>query len=175
MVEVSEPKPVNEVRIRRPEMADGREFIWLMRHSRRFHYPFVAAPTSLAEFQRYIQSRCAASEDGFIILADGHIAGLINLNRIIRGSLLSANLGYYLGVPFAARRVMSRALRLVIMRAFEELGLHRLEANIQPENHASLCLVQRLGFRKEGFSPKYMRLYGEWRDHERWALLNDYL
>jgi ribosomal-protein-alanine N-acetyltransferase len=55
-----------------------------------------------------------------------------------------------------------------------ELGLHRLEANIQPENLASIGLVRRLGFRREGMPPRYLRINGEWRDHERWALLADY-
>jgi ribosomal-protein-alanine N-acetyltransferase len=65
---------------------------------------------------------------------------------------------------------MSRALELVISRAFREYRLHRLEANIQPENSRSIALVKRLGFRLEGYSPRYLRIAGKWRDHERWAL-----
>jgi ribosomal-protein-alanine N-acetyltransferase len=68
---------------------------------------------------------------------------------------------------------MSEGLRAVIDAAFGELGLHRLEANIQPTNARSLALVQRLGFHKEGYSPRYLRLDGDWRDHERWALRSE--
>ncbi len=56
-------------------------------------------------------------------------------------------------------------------RAFGELGLHRLEANIQPDNAASIALVRKPGFRLEGYSPRYLKIAGRWRDHERWAIL----
>jgi ribosomal-protein-alanine N-acetyltransferase len=68
---------------------------------------------------------------------------------------------------------MTEALRAAAAYAFGELGLHRLEANIQPDNAASLALARRVGFRKEGYSPRYLRIDGAWRDHERWALLAD--
>jgi ribosomal-protein-alanine N-acetyltransferase len=74
---------------------------------------------------------------------------------------------------FAGTGLMTEALRAAVGYAFNELGLHRLEANIQPGNTASIALVRRLGFRQEGFSPRYLRINGEWRDHERWALLSD--
>lgn len=67
---------------------------------------------------------------------------------------------------------MTEALQLASRYAFTEVGLHRLEANIQPPNRASIALVRRSGFRKEGYSPQYLRIGGEWRDHERWALLS---
>jgi [ribosomal protein S5]-alanine N-acetyltransferase len=68
---------------------------------------------------------------------------------------------------------MTEAVRLATAHAFAALGLHRLEANIQPGNTRSIALVKRLGFRLEGFSPRYLFIDGEWRDHERWALLED--
>jgi len=58
----------------------------------------------------------------------------------------------------------------VVSRAFRQLRLHRLEANIQPDNEASRRLVKRLGFKLEGFSPRYLKIAGKWRDHERWAV-----
>ena len=66
---------------------------------------------------------------------------------------------------------MREGLQLVIERAFDELGLHRLEANIQPANERSIALVRGLGFRNEGLSRRYLKISGRWRDHERWALL----
>jgi ribosomal-protein-alanine N-acetyltransferase len=68
---------------------------------------------------------------------------------------------------------MGEAIGLLVGRAFGEMGLHRLEANVQPENTAPVALVRRCGFAKEGFSPKYLCVFGEWRDHERWAIRAD--
>jgi [ribosomal protein S5]-alanine N-acetyltransferase len=65
---------------------------------------------------------------------------------------------------------MSAGIRAAIAKAFGTLRLHRLEANIQPDNDASRRLVRRLGFRLEGYSPRYLKIGGKWRDHERWAL-----
>jgi ribosomal-protein-alanine N-acetyltransferase len=66
---------------------------------------------------------------------------------------------------------MSEGLSKVIEHAFRRLKLHRLEANIQPGNARSKRFAKRLGFRREGFSPRYLKINGRWRDHERWALV----
>src|SRR5262249_50986284 len=95
------------------------------------------------------------------------------LNEIVRGPAQSAYLGYYALEPFAGRGFMSAGLAMVIGAAFGKLKLHRLEANIQPNNESSLALVQRFGFQCEGYSPRYLKLAGRWRDHERWALLKE--
>jgi [ribosomal protein S5]-alanine N-acetyltransferase len=76
-------------------------------------------------------------------------------------------------IVHSRRGLMTQALRLCTAFAFSELGLHRLEANIQPTNAASIALVRRVGFRKEGFSPRYLMIDEMWCDHERWALLAD--
>jgi [ribosomal protein S5]-alanine N-acetyltransferase len=70
---------------------------------------------------------------------------------------------------FAGQGYMTEAMRLVLAQAFGPLKLHRLEANIQPGNLASRALAARVGFELEGFSPKYLKVGGVWRDHERWA------
>lgn len=68
---------------------------------------------------------------------------------------------------------MRAGLSLALTQAFRVLELHRVEANIQPDNLRSIALVERLGFHREGFSPAYLKIGGRWRDHERWALLAD--
>ena len=68
---------------------------------------------------------------------------------------------------------MKKGLSLVISHAFRDMKLHRIEANIQPENGRSKELVKALGFKLEGYSPRYLKIAGRWRDHERWALLSE--
>jgi len=99
------------------------------------------------------------------------LVGVINLNEVVRGLFRSAYHGYYGFEPFSGLGYMTEGLALVLDQAFGPLGLNRLEANIQPENKRSSRLVSRLGFRLEGFSPRYLKIGGRWRDHERWAML----
>ena len=107
------------------------------------------------------------------LIETGELTGVINLNEIVRGLFQSAYLGYYAFTPFAGEGYMTEGLTLVLDQAFGPLGLNRLEANIQPRNKSSSRLVSRLGFRLEGFSPRYLKIGGRWRDHERWAVLAD--
>jgi ribosomal-protein-alanine N-acetyltransferase len=95
----------------------------------------------------------------------------VNLSQIFMGGFKSAYLGYYVGAPFARLGYMTEAIQLVLKFAFDRMKLHRLEANIQPNNSASIALVRRAGFRKEGYSPRYLKIGGQWRDHERWAII----
>jgi ribosomal-protein-alanine N-acetyltransferase len=99
------------------------------------------------------------------------ILGVVALSEIVLGSFRSAYMGYYGFLPHMGRGYMSEGVSLVIAAAFGKMKLHRLEANIQPGNKASIALVQRLGFTKEGYSRKYLMIGGRWRDHERWAIL----
>ncbi len=98
---------------------------------------------------------------------------MFNLSQIFMGPFRSAYLGYWGYPPTGGRGLMTDALRAVARFTFDELGLHRIEANVQRDNVRSLALVRRAGFVKEGFSPRYLRIGGVWRDHERWALLAD--
>jgi ribosomal-protein-alanine N-acetyltransferase len=105
--------------------------------------------------------------------ADGAIVGVVNVSEIVRAALQSAYLGYYAFHPFSGAGYLTEGLALVLHHAFRRLKLHRLEANIQPGNVPSRRLARRLGFRKEGFSPRYLRVGGGWRDHERWAIVRE--
>jgi [ribosomal protein S5]-alanine N-acetyltransferase len=161
--------------IRRPTAADCEELLALVNSSQELHRPWLDAPSTREQFDKYLQSRRGAGDDGFFVCdsGSGAIVGVVNLNCIVRGFFHSAYLGYYVGAAFAGQGYMTEGLKLVACFAFTEMGLHRLEANIQPGNVASIALVRKCGFRKEGFSPKYLQVMGEWRDHERWALLGD--
>ena len=163
------------VYLRGPVRRDRDEFISLMRKSRSFHRPWATAPTDDARFEAYLSDSGRADFEAMLVCRteDGAIVGFFNLSQIARGSLQSAYLGYAVGKPYAGRGYMREGLELVLQRAFEVLGLHRVEANIQPDNHASIALARGAGFRREGFSPRYLKIAGRWRDHERWAVLAD--
>ena len=102
----------------------------------------------------------------------GAIVGAININNIVRGSFLSASLGYYAGQPYSGLGYMQEGLLALVRYAFHELGLHRLEANIQPDNERSRALVARCGFQSEGMSRDFLYINGQWRDHERWVIVD---
>ena len=102
---------------------------------------------------------------------EGWSGSSTSANRVRR--FRSAYLGYYAFVPYAGRGLMKDGLAKVITYAFGVMKLHRLEANIQPGNRPSKALVKRLGFRREGLSPRYLKINGRWRDHERWAILSE--
>jgi ribosomal-protein-alanine N-acetyltransferase len=102
--------------------------------------------------------------------SDGAILGSIGVSGIERGVFLSGHLGWWMGAPFARQGYATEALPLMLERCFEGLGLHRVEANIRPENTASRRLARRAGFRLEGYSPRFLRIDGAWRDHERWGM-----
>lgn len=161
--------------IRKPKPEDAEEYIALMRESVRFHRPWVEPATDRKSYSEYLARIGQENRMGFFIcLTDSdRIAGVVNLNEIVRGAFMSAYLGYWIGAPYEGQGIMREGLSLVIGHAFDELDLHRLEANIQPENRKSIELVKRLGFTREGFSRKYLKIAGDWRDHERWAILRE--
>lgn len=164
-----------KVRLAVPAMEDGREFIRVMSQSRAFHHPWVVAPCDAEAWRRYLQRLERDNEAGFLVrrIADDALCGVVNLNIITYEALCSAYLSYYAIADLSAQGYMKEGLLLVMDHAFGELGLHRLEANIQPGNESSIRLVKSLGFECEGYSPRYLKINGRWRDHERWAILAD--
>lgn len=161
------------VYIRPPAAADQREFLARVRSSRALHASWVTPPTTPTQFRRYLARIDAATNHAWLVcLLDGDaIAGVINLTNIVRGPFRSGYLGYYGFDGFERQGYMREGLRAVCRRSFTTLKLHRLEANVQPGNEASLALVRSCGFVREGYSPRYLKIGGRWRDHERWALL----
>jgi [ribosomal protein S5]-alanine N-acetyltransferase len=159
--------------LRAPTRADRNEFVGLMRASRAFHRPWASAPTDDASFASYLADTRRADFEAMLVCRrdDLKILGFFNLSQIARGTLQSAYLGYAVGKSFAGQGYMGEGIELVLRHGFLTLRLHRIEANIQPGNRASIALASGAGFRREGFSPRYLKIGGRWRDHERWAIL----
>ncbi|MET7285392.1 GNAT family protein [Streptomyces sp. NPDC005573] len=155
---------------------DGPEFTARARESKDLHRPWLFPPDSEEAYAGYAASLTGdQARAGFLVCEkdSGDIAGFININNIVRGGFQCGALGYGAFAHAAGRGLMREGLELVIGYAFGPLGLHRLEINVQPGNTASIALARGAGFRLEGFSPAMIRIDGEWRDHERWALTSE--
>ncbi len=163
------------VYLRAPREADRDEFLRAVRASRRLHRPWIYAPETGRQFDAYLARCRMQSERCFLVCKreDDAIAGVFNLSQIAHGFFQSAYLGYYAFEPHAGQGLMGEGLDLVLRHTFRRLKLHRLEANIQPDNDASRRLVERAGFGYEGYSPRYLKIGGRWRDHERWAITRE--
>ena len=166
---------MSRVRLAAPAPGDRREFLDLVEASRDLHRPWTYPPADAASYRRLLERDRA---DNFFALLlrrddDDGILGLFELSEIVRGGFQNAYLGYWVGAPFAGQGYMRDGIRHALRFAFGELRLHRVEANIQPGNERSLALARGAGFRREGFSPRYLKIGGRWRDHERWAILSD--
>ncbi|HUC60119.1 MAG TPA: GNAT family N-acetyltransferase [Streptosporangiaceae bacterium] len=161
-----------DVTVSAPSEDDAEEFIGAVRESRSLHHPWIDAPGTTERFAAYLERAATADHASYLIRhrACGRLVGYANISNIVRGTFQSGYLGYAAFASHAGRGLMTHGLRAVIESGFGDLRLHRLEANIQPANNPSISLVRRLGFEKEGFSPKYLFIDGDWRDHERWAL-----
>jgi len=159
--------------LRYPIKRDLSEFIALNRAGRHFYRGLASPPTEAEAFGKFLhRCRRTDSECFFICrIEDGAIAGFIGLSQIFHGAFQSGYLGYYIGAQYAHQGFMTEALQILLRYAFHDLKLHRLEANIQPANVSSLALVKRAGFVREGFSRRYLKICGRWRDHERWAII----
>jgi ribosomal-protein-alanine N-acetyltransferase len=155
-----------------PTLDDAAAFLAGVNRSRELHAGWVEPPATLEQFTAFVQRANGDRTASFFIResASAEIVGVANLSEIVRGAFQSAYLGFYALAPLAGRGLMRPGLELVLAHAFGPLGLHRVEANVQPENARSLALIRRLGFRREGYSPRYLRIAGAWRDHERWAM-----
>jgi len=159
------------VRLERPTVRRQDEFLAAVRRSRMLHRHWVIPPRTPEQFRELLKRMRRRAHRGYwVCTGTGELAGVIHVSEIVRGAVQSAYLGYFGFLPHAGRGYMTLGLRAVLADAFGPLGLHRLEANIQPGNDASRRLVERCGFRQEGFSPRYLQIAGRWRDHERWAI-----
>jgi ribosomal-protein-alanine N-acetyltransferase len=161
--------------LRPPRASDYREYAAAMKRNAALNGRWINRFKGKAQFNEYLQD--LAREDYFRFLIcrreDGAIVGMITLFHIIRRSLQSACVGYVIAVPHMRQGYATEALQSVLAFAFERLKLHRVEANIHPDNTASIALVRRAGFTLEGCSRRYLKIRGQWLDHERWAILRE--
>jgi [ribosomal protein S5]-alanine N-acetyltransferase len=159
--------------LRPPKNEDFEEFVALNQASRKFHHGLANPPLDRKSFDGFLLRNEQETNESFLIFRreDDAIAGMINLSQIFRGNFQNAYLGYYIGAKFAGQGLMSEAISLILRFAFRELGLHRIEANVQPHNLSSLAVLRKNGFTKEGFSRRYLKISKRWRDHERWAII----
>lgn len=164
-----------------PRLRDAAAFLAAAAASRRLHGRWVRAPQSPERYREYVarfgpraqRDPRSATHAAVLVrrVEDDAIAGVFNFSEIVRGSFHSCYLGYYAFAPHAGAGYMAEGLALALEFAFRTLGLHRVEVNVQPRNARSRALVEAAGFVPEGFSRRYLRIGGRWRDHVRYALL----
>ena len=164
--------------LRAPHASDAAAFVENARASRTLHGAWVVAPQTRRAFATYLarfgtsRARVRAHAGYVALRRDDHsLVGVFNFSEIVRGAFQSAYLGYYGFKANSGQGLMKEALGLALDAAFGPLALHRVEVNIQPRNARSIGLVTALGFTQEGFSRRYLRISGRWRDHVRFAML----
>lgn len=157
----------SDIYLRAPERSDRTEVLDAYKRSAGIHKYWACPPPNIDEYlsDQYRFMVCSRETDALV--------GTFHISGIVRGWFQSAYLGYEVFSPYQGKGYMTEGLKLLLTEAFGSLNLHRLEANIQPDNTASIRLVSGAGFVKEGYSQNYLRVGGgEWKDHERWAILN---
>jgi ribosomal-protein-alanine N-acetyltransferase len=156
------PVRLRDARILERELMDNRS--WL----RKWEATSPYAPMSF-DTRASIRNLLSHSRSGnglpFIVEYEGELAGQLNVSSITWGSLSSATIGYWVGERYAGKSITPLAVALATDYCFGQLGLHRMEICIRPENTASLRVVEKLGFRYEGLRRRYIHINGDWRDH----------
>lgn len=151
------------------------DYLAAVRRSRRLHRSLVNLPGTEEGYLKFLRhSRRSNQNHFFITLTESEeLAGMVILSEIVRGYVQSATVAYCAFTPHAGKGYVREGVEHGLKYAFDELKLHRVDASIQPKNERSRTIVQSLGFRLEGYSPRYIKISGKWCDHERWALLKE--
>jgi ribosomal-protein-alanine N-acetyltransferase len=166
-----------QVYLRPPRDDDAGAFIRAAKASRALHGIWTHPPATPARFAtfvaRFAPADAAPANAAYLVFRreDDGLVGTFNFSEIVRGAFLSTYLGYYAFAPHAGQGYMTEGMALALDVAFRSLKLHRVEVNIQPTNVRSLALAERVGFAREGYSRRYVKIAGRWRDHVRLALL----
>ncbi len=171
------------VSLKAPQMADHGAWAQLRAESRDFLRPWEptwarddltrsAFRRRLRHYQR--DMRADYTYPFFIFRkSDNALVGGITLSNVRRGVAQCGSAGYWVGERYARQGYMSAAMKLFIDHAFHTLKLHRVEAACLPANSASIALLEKNGFHKEGFARQYLRIDGQWRDHVLYARITD--
>ena len=162
-----------KVYLRPPKADDFAELTAMYQANREFFHGLVQPKSDQKGFNTYLENNNKPENEYFLIIngEDDKIVGAVNLSQIFKGNFKNAYLGYYLSKEFTRQGLMTEAIELILQFAFKTIKLHRLEANVQPQNAASINVLKRAGFTNEGFSRKYLKINGRWRDHGRWAII----
>jgi [ribosomal protein S5]-alanine N-acetyltransferase len=170
------------VYLRPPERGDYEEWASLRARSRNFLSPWepswpsdgLSRSSYRARLARYGEDwRTDQGYNFFVYHSDDALVGGIGLSNLRRGVAETASLGYWVGEPYARRRLMTAALPLVLDFAFDRLRLHRIEAACLPTNVPSRALLLRTGFQQEGYARRYLQIDGKWQDHLLFAILRE--
>ena len=165
----------SRVVVERTRRRDADELLALNRANTAYHAPWVTTWTDRDAFEAWFAKMVVGPNVSLLARerATNDVVGVFNLSEIVLGVFRSCFVGYWGYAHTGARGLVTEALREVARFGFDEIGLHRIEANIQPGNVRSIALAQRAGFTREGVSARYLYLSGAWRDHEHWVLLSD--
>lgn len=170
------------IRLRSPRWADYNAWVELRQSNRDYlkaweptwderHLTRASYRARLARFKQMV-----SNDTGYpyhIFRADDdELIGAVNITHVIRQVAQSGQIGYWIGETYAGRGLARAAVKTACRFAFDEMGLHRLEAGVRPENKRSIRLLEALGFQPEGIARGYLRIDGDWRDHHIYALLN---
>ena len=168
--------------LRAPQMADFADWASLREQSRAFLAPWepewpaddLTRGAFRNRLRRYANEMQEDSGYSFLIFrtADHALLGGVTLSNVRRGVAQSANLGYWIGVQHARRGYMSAAVAALVPFAHGSLRLRRIEAACLPENAVSVRLLEKLGFRREGYARQYLCIAGKWQDHLLYARLS---
>ena len=185
-VSFSDPLPAisgNGVTLRMPQMADYAAWAELREASREFLTPWepiwpvddLTRGAFRRRLKRYAEDQRADQAYAFLVLrsADNVLVGGLTLANVRRGVAQAGSLGYWMGARFARQGHMTVALGALIPFAFGTLRLHRLEAACIPANTASIRLLERTGFSREGYAREYLCINGTWQDHLLYGRLKD--
>jgi len=169
--------------LRAPRMDDYVDWALLRQESRSFLAPWepvwpvddLTRQSFRRRMKRYHDDMIADLAYTLFIFepTTGSLMGGMTLGNVRRGVSQSATLGYWMGQPFAGRGIMTKAVRVMKVFAFEKLGLRRIEAGCIPNNIASIRVLEANGFEREGYAREYLCIAGVWQDHFLYACLND--
>jgi ribosomal-protein-alanine N-acetyltransferase len=161
------------VYLRKPRATDKEELLELTRVSKSIHHPWITVPAGEEEFEQFLRDSRRHDSKAFLVcnLEDKSIAGVLIIKNVLRDDFQSGNVQFYVGRDSAGKGYMTEGLSLLLRYAKRRLKLHRLDANIQQQNKQAIALVMRCGFKMEGYSKRFKKVGGRWRDHERWAIL----